>query len=92
MSDDCESFLPARFLVLADAAPGLLSRLLEPFAKRDLTPDCVSARREGEAMRAEIALDAMPEGMVHLVVGNLGQVIGVRFVQHTVLNESRLAA
>lgn len=67
----------ARFLVLAEASPGLLSRLLQPLAKRDLVPDRVQARREGDAMRVEIALDAMPAGMVHLVAGNLAQVIGV---------------
>lgn len=67
----------ARFVVLAEASPGLLSRLLQPLAKRDLVPDRVQARREGEAMRVEIALDAMPAGMVHLVAGNLAQVIGV---------------
>ena len=67
----------ARFIVLAEASPGLLSRLLQPLAKRDLVPDRVQARREGDAMRVEIALDAMPAGMVHLVAGNLAQVIGV---------------
>ncbi|MCK8787169.1 hypothetical protein M0638_22600 [Roseomonas sp. NAR14] len=76
-----ESLVPARFVVVADAFPGLLSRLLEPFAKRDLTPDSVRATRQGEVMRAEIALDGMPEGMLHLVAGNLGQVVGVRSVR-----------
>jgi len=90
MCDVPESCVPARFLVLADAAPGLLSRLLEPFAKRDLTPDAVLARREGELMRAEIALEAMPGAMLHLVAGNLGQVVGVRSVQQMTL--ARLAA
>jgi hypothetical protein len=69
--------VPARFVLLAEASPGLLSRLLQPLAKRDLVPDRVTARREGEAMRVEIALDAMPAGMVHLVAGNLAQVVGV---------------
>lgn len=74
---DPERLVPARFLLLAEASPGLLSRLLQPLAKRDLVPDLVLARREGEAMRVEIALDAMPAGMVHLVAGNLAQVVGV---------------
>ena len=65
------------FHVLADASPGLLSRLLQPFAKRDLVPDHVEARRDGEMMRVRLAMDAMPSEMVHLVQGNLGQVIGV---------------
>jgi hypothetical protein len=74
------SLVPARFLVLADACPGLLSRLLMPLAKRDLMPDAVHAVRDGEAVRAELVLHAMPAGMVHLVAGNLGQVVGVRSV------------
>ncbi|WP_372616740.1 hypothetical protein [Falsiroseomonas sp.] len=80
---DCpdEPLVAARFTVTADAFPGLLSRLLEPFAKRDLIPDSVRAMREGEAMRAEVALHAMPLGMVHLVAGNLGQIVGVRRVE-----------
>lgn len=71
----------ARFLVLAEASPGLLSRLLQPLAKRDLTPDAVTALREGELMRAELTLLAMPAGMVQLVAGNLAQVVGVSVVQ-----------
>lgn len=74
---DPERLVPARFHVLVEASPGLLSRLLQPFAKRDLVPDLLLARREGEAMRVEIALDAMPAGMVHLVAGNIAQVVGV---------------
>ena len=74
---DPERLVPARFVLLAEPSPGLLSRLMQPLAKRDLVPDLVLARREGEAIRVEIALDAMPTGMVHLVQGNLGQVVGV---------------
>lgn len=70
-----------RFLVLADASPGLLPRLLQPFAKRDLTPDAVHSMRDGELLRIEIALHAMPAGMLHLAAGNLGQVVGVHSVQ-----------
>jgi hypothetical protein len=69
-----------RYAVLADAEPGLLARLLVPFARRDLTPDRFEARRMGDAIRVEIALEAMPGEMVHLVEGNLRQVVGVRSV------------
>lgn len=78
---DPDRLVPARFAVLAEASPGLLSRLLQPLAKRDLVPDLVLARREGEMLRVEIALDAMPAGMVHLVAGNLAQVVGVAEVR-----------
>ena len=67
-----------RFSLVADAAPGLLPRLLQPFAKRDLSPDLFEAARDGEEMRVQIGIDAMPAEMVHLVEGNLRQVVGVR--------------
>lgn len=67
-----------RFNLVAEAAPGLLPRLLAPFARRDLTPDSIEARREGEEMQVQIAMAAMPAEMVHLVEGNLRQVVGVR--------------
>lgn len=87
-----EPLVAARFTVTADATPGLLSRVLEPFAKRDLIPDAVRATREGNALRAEVALQAMPLGMVHLVAGNLGQIIGVRRVEAMEGRVVRLAA
>lgn len=65
------------FAVHAEASPGLLSRLLQPFAKRDLVPDHVEAWREDDAMRVRLAMRAMPAEMVRLVEGNLRQVIGV---------------
>jgi acetolactate synthase regulatory subunit len=91
---DCteEPFVAARFTVTAEAAPGLLSRVLEPFAKRDLIPDAVRATREGDALRAEVSLAAMPLGMVHLVAGNLGQIVGVRRVEAMEGRIVRLAA
>ncbi|MDB5315667.1 MAG: hypothetical protein JWO26_638 [Rhodospirillales bacterium] len=75
MSDTVQ--LTARFRVLGDAEPGLLLRLLNAFAKRDLTPDLVTARREGSTLRVEITC-VMDADDVHRVEGNLAQVIGVR--------------
>jgi hypothetical protein len=94
MSDSLgsEALVAARFTVSADASPGLLSRILQPFAKRDLVPDLLRATREGDAIRAEVALHAMPLGMVHLVAGNLGQIIGVRRVEAMEGRVVRLAA
>jgi acetolactate synthase small subunit len=91
---DCldEPLVAARFTVLADAFPGLLPRVLEPFARRDLIPDNLRATRDGDAMRAEVALHAMPLGMVHLVASNLGQIIGVRRVEAMEGRVVRLAA
>jgi acetolactate synthase regulatory subunit len=70
-----------RFVLTADASPGLLPRLLQPLAKRDLVADAFHAVRQGDAMQVELVLEAMPAEMVHLVAGNLGQVVGVWSVQ-----------
>ena len=66
-----------RFSVQADSTPGMLPRLLQPFAKRDLVPDSFTAERRGEAVRVEIAMDCMPAEMVHVVEGYLRQMVGV---------------
>ena len=81
-----------RFEVLADAEPGLLPRVLVPFARRDLMPDHVRARRIGTAMQASLAIEAMPAEMVHLVEGNLRQIVGVRRVEVVLLATARQAA
>ncbi len=67
-----------RFMLDADAEPGLLPRLMQPFAKRDLIPDRMWSHRSREGLHVEIAMEAMPADMVHLVEGNLRQVVGVR--------------
>jgi hypothetical protein len=74
-------YASVRFTLTAEASPGLLPRLLQPFAKRDLTPDTLEATRRGDDMRVEIGMEAMPVEMVHLVEGNLRQVVGVMMVQ-----------
>jgi hypothetical protein len=38
-------------------------------------------RREGDRLHVEIACEAMPAAIVHLVAGNLAQVIGVAELQ-----------
>jgi len=80
-----------RYALLADAEPGLLPRLLVPFARRDLTPDRFDARRIGDAVQVEIVIDAMPGEMVHLVEGNLRQVVGVRSVAGEALRRRQAA-
>ena len=69
-----------RFMLDADADPGLLSRLLQPFAKRDLVPDRMWSHRNGTIVHVEIALHALAGDTVHLIEGNLRQVVGVRSV------------
>ena len=82
---------PVRFEVLADAEPGLLSRALAPFARRDLVPDKMRARRDGAFLRVEIGMEAMPSEMLHVVEGNLRQIVGVQRVTVT-LYSARQAA
>ena len=48
--------------------------------RRDLTPDRMWSHRNGAVMHVEIAMEAMPAEMVHLVEGNLRQVVGVQQV------------
>ena len=66
------------FELLADAEPGLLSRILIPFSRRDLLPDHVRTRRTGDVVTASLAMHAMPAEMIHLVEGNLRQIVGLR--------------
>ncbi len=75
-----EGTLFVRFLLDADSSPGLLSRLLQPYARRDLIPDRMWSHRSGDITHVEIAMEAMPAEVVHLVEGNLRQVVGVRNV------------
>jgi hypothetical protein len=69
-----------QFTLHVDVEPGLLPRLLQPFAKRDLVPDRFESCRTHDSMRIDIAMQAMPAEMVHLVAGNLRQTVGVRSV------------
>jgi hypothetical protein len=71
------SSLTTRLDLRAEPSPGLLPRLLQPFAKRDVTPDLFQARRAGEEMDITITCHELEPGMAALIAGNLGQVIGV---------------
>ncbi len=73
-------FAQVRFMLDADASPGLLPRVLQPFARRDLTPDRMWSHRDGDTVHIEVALNQMPNDEVHLVLGNLRQIVGVRQV------------
>jgi hypothetical protein len=75
--------LTTRFDLRAEPSPGLLPRLLQPFAKRDVTPDFFQARQGVEEMEITIVCEKLEPGMAALIAGNLGQVIGVNRVVAT---------
>ena len=72
------SSIAVRFMLDAEVSPGLLSRLMQPFARRDLVPDRMWSHRSDDTLHIEIAMEAMPCDIVHMVEGNLRQVVGVR--------------
>ena len=81
-----------RFMVDAYASPGLLSRLLQPFAKRDVTPDRMWSHRSAETMHVEFAVYALPAEYTHVIEGNLRQVVGVRNVVPILAERNSLCA
>ncbi|MGH7081998.1 MAG: hypothetical protein ACREFV_05965 [Acetobacteraceae bacterium] len=68
---------PIVFEVLADLSPGLLPRLLQPLARRNLVPRHLEARQAGAGMRICIGLDDIPSPTLALIEGNLRQIVGV---------------
>ena len=66
-----------RFMLDAEASPGLLPRLLQPFAKRDLVPDRMWSHRSALGLHVEIALAEVEEQVAALIEGNLRQTVGV---------------
>jgi hypothetical protein len=92
MSDGMNPVVSVRFLLDADAGPGLLSRLLQPYAKRDLVPDRMWSHRSGDTLHVEIAMEEMPSEYVHVVEGNLRQVVGVRTVSRVTRTNLRQVA
>ena len=50
------------------------------------------SHRAGDSMHVEIAMEAMPGEVVHLVEGNLRQVVGVRSLTQVRPQEMRRAA
>jgi hypothetical protein len=86
------STVAVRFMLDADCSSGLLPRLLQPFAKRDLIPDRMWSHRAGETLHIEIAMEAMPADAVHLIEGNLRQVVGVRSIAQIRPEVARQAA
>ncbi len=92
LARDCGKTRSVSFELLADAEPGLLSRLLVPFARRNLVPDQVRTRRHGDTIAATVAMESMPAEMIHLVEGNLRQIVGLHRLEIVLRASIRAAA
>jgi hypothetical protein len=70
----------ARYLVQGQSDPGLLSRLIEPFAKLGTVPSRVHATCEsgdGSQMTVDLRLSAVAPRTAELIEHSLRRVIGV---------------
>jgi acetolactate synthase small subunit len=77
-----------RFSLSVTVEAGVLPRVLQILARRDITPARVLARQSGGLLHIDLVLrDASPEDC-HLVHGNLRQVVGV----HSLAREDVLIA
>lgn len=75
------SSVAARFLVHAPADPGLLPRLIEPFAKLGQVPTRVHASREagdGSELTVDLRVTRLAPRTAELIEFGLRRVVGVR--------------
>lgn len=71
----------ARYLVVANADPALLPRLLEPFAKLGEVPTRVHATREsgdGSELTVDLRISGLAPRTAELIEFGLRRVLGVR--------------
>jgi hypothetical protein len=66
------------FTLTADAAPGLLPRVLNPFAKRDVMPDSVVAERGGDACHVTVVCNGLDPVDARLIRADLLRLVGLR--------------
>ncbi len=65
------------FTLTADVSPGLLPRVLNPFAKRDVMPDTVAAHRVGDACRVTVACHDLDPVDARLIRADLLRLVGL---------------
>lgn len=68
---------PVGFVVEARSEPGILIRILAPFARRGMQIDRLACETERGTLTVEAFMRDMPEEAVRQVQGNIGQVVGV---------------
>lgn len=78
----------ACFTIVGLSDPHLLSRVLEPFAKRGLVPSRCHAVREGEETVVDLQMADMDMDLAALAAASLRQIVGVT----TVLTSERQMA
>ena len=79
----CPDTSTACFAVRAAAEPGILPRLIELFAKRNLVPAAVQARRigpEGDRLAVDLQVEGLEPGMAELVAETMRQIVSVERV------------
>jgi hypothetical protein len=94
MSTDraCPDTSTACFSVRAVAEPGILPRLIELFAKRNLVPSSVQARligAERDQLAVDLQIDGLEPGLAEIVAETMRQMVSV---DRVLLAELRAAA
>ena len=80
------------FTLTADAGPGVLGRVLNPFAKRDVMPASVAADRAGDAYRVTIACHGLDPVDARLIRADLLRLVGLTGLEVAAPEMDRLAA
>ena len=73
----------ARFFVTADADPGIVPRLVEPFSKMGIVPTRIHVSSEdgdGSEFSADLRASGITRETAHLIDKALRRIIGVRQV------------
>ncbi len=79
--ESAASTVDARYLVLASADPGLLPRLIEPFAKLGEVPSRMHASREagdGSELTVDLRITGVAPRTAELIELALRRIVGVR--------------
>jgi hypothetical protein len=79
----CPDVTTACFAIRAAAEAGILSRLIEPFAKRNLVPSSVHARLSGalrDTLSVDLQIDGLEPGMAEIIAETIRQMVSVERV------------
>ncbi len=93
MSTDraCPDATTACFSIRAVAEPGILPRLIELFAKRNLVPSSVQARligSERDQLAVDLQIDGLDPGLAEIIAETMRQMVSVDRVLLAELREA----